>query len=69
MEEKTVVEQSRTKSPTWWVGMACVAAQGVCSVLIAAGAIAPEVAAAVTAAFALVFAYCNGNNPSIKGNY
>ncbi len=69
MQEKTVIEQNRTRSITWWVGMAAVIAQGACSVAIATGALPPEVGAAITAGFAGVFAYCNGNNPSIKGSY
>lgn len=62
-------EQQRWKSPTWWVGMVAVVAQGVCAVAMATGALSPEVSAAITAAFAGVFAYCNGNNPSVKGKY
>lgn len=64
-----VEEQQRWKSKTWWVGMAAVIAQGVCSVAMATGALTPEVGAAITAGFAGVFAYCNGNNPSIRGQY
>ncbi|MEG2189422.1 MAG: hypothetical protein RRY08_06280 [Christensenella sp.] len=68
-ENRTVTEQERVKSPTWWVGMAAVVAQGACAVMMAMGVLAPEVSAAIIAAFAAVFAYCNGNNPSIKGKY
>lgn len=64
-----IEEQQRWKSPTWWIGMVAVIAQGACSVAMATGAITPEVGAAITAGFAGVFAYCNGNNPSIKGSY
>lgn len=64
-----VEEQQRWKSPTWWVGMVAIAAEGVCTVLTATGTISPEVSAAITTAFLGVFAYCNGNNPSVKGQY
>lgn len=69
LEEKTVVEQKRTQSRTWWVGMIACMAQGVCAVAVAAGIMPPGISAAVTGAFAAVLAYCNGNNPSIKGEY
>lgn len=69
MQEKTVLEQSRTQSVTWWVGMIAVVAQGICSALMAGGTITAEMGAAVTGAFAGIFAYCNGNNPSRKGQY
>lgn len=69
MQEKIFTEQKRSSSAIWWAGMAAAAAQGICAVAIASGAITAEVGAAITAGFAGVFAYCNGNNPSIKGSY
>lgn len=67
--EKCVTEQLRTKSPTWWVGMVACVAQGVCAVLTASGSLSVEVSAAIQGAFAALFVYFNGNNPSIKGEY
>lgn len=69
-EQKTkLTEQKRTDSATWRLGMACCAAQGVMSVLVAAGVLSSDVCAAATAAFAALLAYCNGNNPSLKDVY
>lgn len=62
-------EQKRYRSPIFWVGMAAVVVQGLCSIFVATGNLTQEVSAAIMAMFAGIFAFCNGNNPSIKGNY
>lgn len=69
MTEKTIVEQERTNSRTWWVGMIGVVAQCVCSLCVLAGWISADVAVGIQTAIAPVLGYCNGNNPSIRGRY
>ena len=67
--EKCVTEQLRTKSTTWWVGMIDAIVVAVTGVLIAKGYIDEGVGGAIVAGSALIYGYCNGNNPSIKGQY
>lgn len=69
MEEKTVVEQKRTNSFTWWVGMADAVVTAVVGVFMACGTIPDAIGASVIAGSAIILGYCNGNNPSIKGHY
>ena len=69
MEEKTVLEQNRVRSVTWWVGMVDAVVTAITGVLMAAGAVSVEIGGAVVAGSAIVLAYCNGNNPSIRGKY
>lgn len=66
MDEITI-EQKRTQSMTWWVGMAACVAQGVCAVLVATGCMTEVVAGAVMGAFAGIMSYFNTNNPSLRG--
>ncbi|MDL2238167.1 hypothetical protein LJC56_10155 [Christensenellaceae bacterium OttesenSCG-928-K19] len=62
-------QQQRTQSKTWWLGMLSAVAEAVCGVLTASGYIPAEVGASVIAGLAIILGYCNGNNPSVKGQY
>ena len=61
--------QSRMKSVIFWLGLLGVAVQSVLAVLVATGSINQEVSAAVLAGTSALLAYCNGNNPSLSGQY
>ena len=61
--------QSRAKSALWWVGLVSAVYEAVVATLVTAGVEMPVFVGAIGVALATVLVYCNGNNPSIKGQY
>ncbi len=61
--------QSRTKSPIFWVGMVSAVYTAVVNAGAAAGVEMPWIVGAIGVGLSTVLVYCNGNNPSIKGQY
>lgn len=61
--------QSRVKSPLFWIGLISAVFEAVVASLVTAGVELPVWSGALGVALATVLIYCNGNNPSIKGQY
>ena len=61
--------QSRMHSPLFWVGLISAVYEAVVASLVTAGVELPVWAGALGVGLATVLVYCNGNNPSIKGQY
>lgn len=61
--------QSRAKSAIFWVGLVSVVYEAFIGAAVAAGVALPWYLGAIGAGLAAVLVYCNGNNPSIKGQY
>lgn len=69
MNEQVVVGQRALQSIVWWVGLIACIVQGLCGVLVLYGVVTPDVTAAISVIFAGILAYCNGNNPNVRGQY
>ena len=62
-------KQSRVKSPLFWVGLVSAVFSAVVSSGVTAGIEMPWWIGAIGVGLSAVMMYCNGNNPSIKGEY
>ena len=62
-------KQSRVKSPLFWVGLVSAVFSAVVSSGVTAGIEMPWWIGAIGVGLSAVMMYCNGNNPSIKGQY
>lgn len=62
-------KQSRIKSPLFWVGLVSAVFSAVVSSGVTAGIEMPWWIGAIGVGLSAVMMYCNGNNPSIKGQY
>ena len=62
-------QQSRVKSPLFWLGLVCCAYTAVVETGVAAGVQMPWWIGAIGVGLSAIMVYCNGNNPSIKGKY
>ena len=60
------MEQKRTQSPIFWIGMVACVYEAVVNSLASAGVVMHPVVGAIGVALATVLIYCNGNNPSLK---
>ena len=61
--------QPRVKSPIFWVGLISAVYSAVVSAGVSAGVEMPWWIGAIGVGLSAVLVYCNGNNPSIKGQY
>ena len=61
--------QSRTHSWVWWVGLVSAVYSAVVSAGVTANVAMPWWIGAVGVGLSAVLVYCNGNNPSLPGQY
>ena len=64
-----MVNQSRSKSALFWIGLISAVYTAFVSAGVAAGVAMPWYIGAVGVALSAVLTYCNGNNPSIADRY
>lgn len=60
------MEQKRTQSPIFWIGLVSCVYEAVVNSLASAGVVMHPVVGAIGVALATVLIYCNGNNPCLK---
>lgn len=63
---REIEQQSRMKSPIFWLGLIACVYEAVVGSLVSAGVTMHPVVGAIGVALATMLVYCNGNNPSLN---